>query len=189
MKSFNYKKAVQVVNFFANREGGTINKLKALKLVWLADRLHLRVYSRPIINDTYYALEHGPVASVTRDIIQQNQYLQKVELEYSTTYLSRNGDLEITSLSEVELKVFSKTDVKILEQIYSQFGNLNQFELRDLSHKYPEWTKFESQLPRGSHGRFLMDYLDFFNNPQNNDSIFNNDTELLELSKQYFSHG
>jgi len=49
MVGFNHKKAVQTLAYFAQKEGGVINKMKAFKLIWLSDRLHLRKYGRPIL--------------------------------------------------------------------------------------------------------------------------------------------
>ncbi len=37
---FDYKKATQALNFFAIKCGGKIDKMKALKLIFFADRYH-----------------------------------------------------------------------------------------------------------------------------------------------------
>lgn len=64
---FAYKKAAQTLNYFAIKNGGEIDKLHALKLVFFADRYHLRKYGRPITNDQYWAMRFGPVASGVKD--------------------------------------------------------------------------------------------------------------------------
>ena len=66
--SFSHRKATQALNFFAQRAGGSINKMKALKLVYFADRYHLRKYGRPVVGDEYLAMNYGPVASGTKDL-------------------------------------------------------------------------------------------------------------------------
>jgi len=43
---FDYKKAIQVINWFANKTNGQIDKLKLMKLIFLADREHMRRYGR-----------------------------------------------------------------------------------------------------------------------------------------------
>ena len=55
---FDYKKAVQAINFFARKNGGKITKLEVLKLIFFADRYHLRKYGRPITNDQYLGACH-----------------------------------------------------------------------------------------------------------------------------------
>jgi hypothetical protein len=47
-----------MLNFFAIREGGRLNRMKAVKLVWLADRLQLRKYYRSITHDVYDNFGH-----------------------------------------------------------------------------------------------------------------------------------
>ena len=59
--SFSHRKATQALNFFARQGGGSINKMKALKLVYFADRSHLRRYGRPVVGDEYLAMNFSPV--------------------------------------------------------------------------------------------------------------------------------
>src|SRR5680860_294981 len=54
-----YEKATQALNFMATKDGGRISKLKAIKLIFLADRYHLRKYGRPVVGDQYFAMEHA----------------------------------------------------------------------------------------------------------------------------------
>jgi uncharacterized phage-associated protein len=184
MKIFEYKKSVQVANYFAKHEGNVINKMKILKLLWLADRLHLRIYGRPIVHDQYFALKNGPVATETRDILEATDYARDEHLEYSNKFLKSVSAFDIASIADVDTQVFSKTDLKVLDIIYNEFGGLNQFELVDLSHKYPEWKKFEDYVKNG--GRKKMHYIDFFSNPELADACFNQTPELTDLSKEVF---
>ena len=86
----NYKKITQALNWLARKEGGEINKMKAIKLVWMADRLHLREYGRPITNDDYIAMKFGPVGSVTRNITDEAiPYLTDEQFGYSRNYLKK----------------------------------------------------------------------------------------------------
>ena len=55
----------------SNVKGMRLSKLNALKLVYLADRYHLRKYASPIVWDTYYAMQYGPVASKTKKLIEE----------------------------------------------------------------------------------------------------------------------
>ncbi|MGD0679946.1 MAG: Panacea domain-containing protein, partial [Polyangiaceae bacterium] len=49
------------------QEHGTLDHIKLLKLVVLADVEHLKRYGRPIVGGEYFAMEHGPVASQLYD--------------------------------------------------------------------------------------------------------------------------
>jgi uncharacterized phage-associated protein len=187
---FDYKKAVQTLNFFALKEGGKIDKLKALKLVWLADRYHLRNFGRPIINDTYFAMEYGPVASSVKDLASFC-YLSDSEDNYEKIYLEeflkKADEYGIESVKGIDKQVFSKTDIEVLDTIYSEYGKIKPFDLAKISHKFPEWKKFENSLKSGV-SREVMDYRDFFSNPEEDGfkNIFNESGEQLIMSKNIF---
>ena len=189
-RDFNYKKATQMLNFFAEKEGGSINKMKSLKLLWLADRLHLRLYGRLMSNDTYVAMKFGPVASNTKDIAENSDFCSEEEREYSSRYIMLSGANNhfIRSMDGADAKVFSKTDMTVLENIYQAFGAKTQFELSEISHVYPEWKRWESQLQNKGASRFPMDILDFFENPDsNNHPLFEEDEEGIFLAKALFT--
>lgn len=189
MQPFNYKKATQALNFFALREGGKIDKLKAIKLIWLADRLHLRKYYRTITGDVYYAMPYGPVASHTLDLINGKVLGQsKEEVAYFDLYLSKRDKNQLRSTKIMEDSVFSKTDMQSIAAVYEAFGDYSGGKLSDVSHKYPEWTRFEKELTSKVTNRQKMDYLDFFRNPESrkNDALFEQPEELLLLSRDFY---
>jgi len=186
MIGFNHKKAVQTLAYFAQKEGGVINKMKAFKLIWLSDRLHLRKYGRPILNDVYFALPKGPIPSSTKDLADNSDYLADSERELREQVLEDAGRYTIKSKIEVQKNVFSESDLEVMSLVYANFGNLDEFTLSELSHEYPEWKKFEKSLQVGNSSRFEMNYQDFFENNENSHLLFEQDEELLELNKEVF---
>ena len=156
MGGFNYKKAVQSLAFFAEKQGGAINKMKAIKLIWLSDRLHLRKYARTITGDVYFALPFGPVASTTRDLLEHNEnMLSEVELNYTLEFLGQFEKYNYSVITSPNLKVFSKTDLDCINSIWDKFGDFDHFKLSDLSHEFPEWKKYEARLAqKGNISRF-----------------------------------
>lgn len=187
MRGFNYKKAVQALNFIAVACGGeSTNKMKAIKLVWLADRLHLRKFGRTITGDIYFALPHGPVPSTTKDILTKNSWtLSDDEFAYIDEYITLSGNYDYSSVKHPNNKVFSSSDIECIEEIVRHFGQYDHFTLRDISHNYPEWKRWEQKLQK-TRSRFQMEYEDFFNDPDNNPGIFQADKEELELVKALF---
>jgi uncharacterized phage-associated protein len=189
MQGFNYRKAIQALNFLAIKEGGTINKMKAIKLIWLSDRAHLRKYGRPILNDHYYAMKHGPVPSNTKDLCEgDNNFLDEGEKDERNSYLKPHDDkMAFDSISRVNSKVFSQTDIETLEEIYQAFGSYDQYDLANrISHMYPEWKKHEETLHLAGESRVDMDYEDFFENPDEDDYFQKISTDLLEESKSKY---
>ena len=161
---FNYKKAVQLLSFFSIESGGSINKMKAIKLVWLSDRLHLRKYGRTITGDIYFALPFGPVASTTRDLVESNELLSDDEIEYVGKFLGNFSRYHYECIHKPDFKALSLTDKHCAEDVFRSYGHLDHFQLSELSHHFPEWKKYESALEMKIASRFNIDLNDFFLN-------------------------
>ena len=159
--SFSYRKTTQALNYLARQAGGRINKMKALKLVYFADRYHLRRYGRPITNDEYFAMNFGPVASATKDLAEGSDFRPDVEKQYASQYLDAVSRYEYSSLAAVEEKVFSQSDLEALEFAWTEFKEFDQFQLAELTHAYPEWKRHEAALAGGVNSRVRMHFDDF----------------------------
>lgn len=163
---FNLKKTTQAINFLAIKSGGQINKIKAIKLIYFADRFHLRKYGRPITNDEYWAMEWGPVNSNAKDIADMNEeYLGASERVYISQYIKKPASNFVKSIKEVDKKIFSKSDIEALTWSWDTFGHFDGFALSDISHEYPEWKKFEAIIKSKEQTRVRMNYEDFFDDP------------------------
>ena len=167
---FDYKKATQAINYLAKKEGGEIDKLKLIKLIYFADRYHLRRYGRPMVNDAYFAMPLGPVGSSVKDIAEFSTFLADEERGYAQRYIARGSADQLNvvkSIADVQEEVFSQSEVEALNFAYSEFGGYKASRLVDIAHRYPEWDKFRSALETQETTREPMSYLDFFKNPQN----------------------
>ena len=183
MSTFKFKKAVQALNLLAALEGGRINKMKALKLIWLSDRGHLRKYARPITGDQYYAMKNGPVASTTKDLAEGSSFLEDFESDYRNQYLRNDDLINFSSIKTPEVSVFSETDLIVLNQVYLDFKHLDQFDLSNLSHEYPEWKKY-APLLRNGHSRCAISLEDFIDDADElTKEIFRENSNAEKLTK------
>ena len=162
---FSHRKATQVLNFLARQAGGSIHKLKALKLVYFADRYHLRRYGRPVIGDEYLAMEYGPVPSSTKDIAEMSGFLGQEERNYAKAFIQPNEYYSYRSQKPVEELVFSQTDREALAWAWQHFGHFDRFALAKLTHRYPEWQRHEAALLAKVVSRAPMNYRDFLEDP------------------------
>lgn len=143
---YGVRKAAQVIAFFAKCEGGTINVLKVVKLVYLADREALSVFDAPILCDNFVSMPHGPVNSLTLNQINGTAEDSVGWDEFITDRAQhsvglKNPDLKIQDLDEI-----SQAEMKVLHLIWSRFGKMSGFELVEYTHKNcPEWED-----PQGS---------------------------------------
>ncbi|MFA5072022.1 MAG: Panacea domain-containing protein [Candidatus Pacearchaeota archaeon] len=185
--NFNYKKTIQVLNFLAKNSNGKIDKLKAIKLIWLIDRLHLRKYGRMITNDIYFAMRLGPVGSFSKDYAGGN-VLDEEERIYYDKYISFK-DNTITSIRDVEEGIFSDSDKEVMKEIITNYGNCSKTSLINFSHIFPEWSKFKDIIDGGTQ-REPMDINDFFKNPveekTNLKNIFKEADEDLDCSQKRY---
>lgn len=188
MLEFDYKKATQAINYFAKKEGGQINKLKLIKLVYFADRYHIRRYGRPLINDAYFAMPLGPVGSSVKDIAEFSDFLAETERRYAEDFLSRGSDKNvIVSIADTDSSLFSQSELEALDFSYNEFGNKTASTLVGITHRFPEWKRFEGVLQSKETTREPMSYSDFFKNPSNGQQDkFALEGDVLAASKELF---
>ncbi|MGA3163518.1 MAG: Panacea domain-containing protein [Verrucomicrobiota bacterium] len=163
--SLAHRKATQALNFLARQSGGRINKLKALKLIFFADRYHLRKFGRPVSECAYYAMTHGPVASEAKQVAEDDHLLPAPARSYARKFLNKKSNYEYASIADVDKSVLSESDLDALTFAWESFGHHSGFQLRDITHHYPEWKRHECAIKDHGHKRVKMDYTDFFAEP------------------------
>lgn len=163
---FSHRKTTQVLNFFARQSGGEIHKLKALKLVYFADRYHLRRFGRPITGDEYLAMPYGPVASSAKDLAEMGEFLSDEERAYGAQFLAPVDRHSFRSTAEVETRTLSESDRTALAWVWETFGHMARFDLAEYTHKYPEWKRHEAALEGKRETRVPMCYRDFLDDPE-----------------------
>jgi uncharacterized phage-associated protein len=177
--NFDHKKATQTLNFFASKAGGKINKLKALKLIFLADRYHLRKYGRLVTDDCYVAMKYGPVPSTVMDIAEADIFLNQTFKDYASRYIKAiDSRRRIESDEPVDDSYFSDSDIEALNFAWDTFGHLNNWSLSDFTHNYPEWKRHENSIRSGSKVEDIF-LEDFFKDPD-----IDNINKCYELSDE-----
>lgn len=141
------RKVAQMAAYFADRQGGQINILKLMKLLYLADRESMSRYGAPISFDQFVSMDQGPVLSQTLDLIN-GSYPEHISAGWDEWISDREHHL-IACAREFErsdLDHLSDADLEVLDSIWQQFGRMSQWELRDYTHeRLPEWKD-----PQGS---------------------------------------
>jgi uncharacterized phage-associated protein len=144
---FRDRKVAQIAAFFLSKAAeARLPLLKLMKLLYLADREAIREYGDPMSNDFAVAMPHGPVLSMTFDLI--NGCTQSSPGGWSD-YISDRENHDVSLMRPVnisELDELSLAECDILERIWTQYGGMNKWALRDWTHNNcPEW-----QDPQGS---------------------------------------
>ena len=163
--TYQKERIIQVLSYLAyNVNGRCLSKLNALKLVYLADRYHLRKYASPIVWDTYYAMQYGPVASKTKNLIEEmsgDKSASKYIVVKNSGRTTKRGEpiLHIESVQAPNYDQLSQTEVEALNMALSQWPLHD--DLVDYTHHFPEWETAQSRIKNGA-TRVRMNYADFF---------------------------
>jgi uncharacterized phage-associated protein len=75
--SFDESKATEAAAFLLSRSDQTMNYMKLIKLLYLADREALIRWGRPISTDRYVSMKHGPVLSNVLNLISFGSLSEK----------------------------------------------------------------------------------------------------------------
>lgn len=134
-------KIVELLLYLAHRRPGA-DKYQAVKFFYLADREHLSRFGRPITFDTYFAFPHGPAPSKTMDLIEKDKWVMRSakidDLPFETIIgPAPNGAPTIfigKPKRNVNLDLFSKSDLAVFDEIIDKYGNASFDELWNLTH-------------------------------------------------------
>ena len=172
--NFDIEKFVNVIAYFASKVEG-LDKLKTVKLLYLADRHHLIKYARPIIGGRYCKLPYGPISSRALDEINNaiespnfasNLFRQYIEVDRKPKHPILRGK------KPADLEVFSESELEILDFVSNKYGNKSFNELKKITHKQATWEK--------SREGEEIDYILFFEeNPEAKNIL-----ELAELEQE-----
>lgn len=183
-QKFELEKAVQALNYIINKlKLSHIDKLEALKLIFLADRYHLRKYGRMITNDEYWAMTYGPVASSVKDVVEVGDFLSPTEKSYTKKYLNKYREHQIKSVFEVDADVLSETDIEALNAALEQKDK--QEDLVAFTHLFPEWQKHEASIEHLKY-RVKMDMSDCFEKTNDSIEYCKVSDKLLVLNKEHY---
>lgn len=121
------------------------DKIKLVKLMYLADKYHLIRYGRTITNDDYYAMEHGPVGATIKDVLSLDAFnISSEGYKYASRFLEKIDKNNFRAKSaKTTFNMLSESDKEALDFVIKNFGKMSSWELRNYTHKYPEWYQYK----------------------------------------------
>lgn len=145
---FDITKATEVACQFLKREGGSINIMKLVKLVYLLDRLSLAKRGIPVVGGTYFSLPNGPITSEFLDLINSGCLWGAKEC-YWDEFISDRANHEVKMVKEPSRDHISDSEMALIDAVYQEHGKKNQWELRDWCHEHcPEWSPLQEGRER-----------------------------------------
>ncbi|HVL66343.1 MAG TPA: Panacea domain-containing protein [Vicinamibacterales bacterium] len=156
---FSLEKTVNALAFFAASGVRDLTKLKAAKLLYLADRHHFLNYGRPISGDRYIVMDLGPVPEntyqLTTRLIEPDEVADEAMRFASQRLQVLEGILRrypvMRARRAPDLSVFSESEINVLEQTVREFGSKPARDLVNLSHDHRAYKRADvDRLPGSS---------------------------------------
>jgi len=165
---FSLDKFINALAYFACQGINDLTKLKAAKLLYLADQYHLFRYGRPITGDRYIAMDLGPVPEGAFQLIsrliepaevtdpQRTRALERLDVYRG--FLRRYAYPVLRARSGPDMDVFSDSEVEALAATLKEFGQKSARVLVDLTHEHRAYKRADAGRTPGSSTHLPYEY-------------------------------
>jgi uncharacterized phage-associated protein len=132
---FDFEKAINAV-LYITKSIKNPDFHKIFKILYFAEQKHISRYGRLIVGDQYYAMNNGPVPSRIYDIFKcikgDSFYPDQDNL---SKYFEIKDEFYIHPKADVNVEVFSETDIECLNESIEENKNLTFDQIKRKSHK------------------------------------------------------
>ncbi len=153
---FGIQKKIQAAGVIL-RDRGPMDRLRLLKLLYIADREALQERGVPIVGGLMVAMDHGPLHSEIYDLIKGSH---AKEAEWSTVIASSGNTVSLKS--DPGRQDLSPYEIDKLNDVSERFKNIDTWALSELTHEFDEWRQsFEKGTSRPISPEKLLTALGF----------------------------
>lgn len=143
---FREDKATQAAALLLRWAGGSMNYMKLIKLLYLADRAALVRWGRPITFARAVSMKHGPVLSEVLDLINEGN--PPGTLSLWNRAISSPANYEVRLRGDCPADDLSDAEEGVLADVFREYGRLDPWPLVDLLHgTLPEWIPTSGAIP------------------------------------------
>src|SRR5205085_12171181 len=118
--------------------------IRLLKLLYLGDRESIRETRIPITGDDLYAMEHGPVLSVTLDLVRGRSVsaTARAAMPVWKQWIRTVGDYDVELAADPGYRKLSRYEIRKLKEVADRYAEHDDWALVDELHKtLPEWRE------------------------------------------------
>lgn len=161
-----YRVAIESIVYLAQKED---RLYWLLKMIWMAERLHLSRHGMMFIGDNYIAMSHGPVPSLAYDIVKD----VRGDGWFSFADPDPDSAIEVPNqrsvfpLREPNMDLLSEAAIDCLDKAYEDLSKLSFVKLKMLSHtpahkaaEQDDTIPFDDFVKDLDNGQEVLDYLD-----------------------------
>lgn len=131
--------------FCHNTDRKFLGKVKLMKLFYFLDFMHIKKYGVPVTYDRYVKLEHGPIPTTIKNLVDTAaDDIDNSELA-DTIAFERPEGIDMyrvvprRDLTKRDIKLFSEIELETLRAVCTRFANVNTGDIKKASHKESPW--------------------------------------------------
>lgn len=144
--SFRENKATQSAALLLGWAGGSMNYMKLIKLLYLADRTALVRWGRPITFARAVSMKHGPVLSEVLDLV--NEGSPPGTRPVWNRAISIPSNYQVRLIAECSPDDLSDAEEDVLAEVFREYGGFEPWPLVDTLHNtLPEWIPTDGAIP------------------------------------------
>lgn len=132
---FDPQKALQAMAYVVSRLG-TVEKVKLMKLLYIADRDHFLKTGVPITGDRLVAMPHGPLPSACLAMLDGTRAGQLDAFE-----VLHLDDVTVSLKRPVATDRLSSSEIEELDRVVAEHGKTRAWQLVDKTHQFPEYQQ------------------------------------------------
>lgn len=132
---FNFERTLQASACLLRLDGKRMSHLRLLKMLYIADREWLAESGESITGDRALAMKFGPVLATVYDLVKGNGSKAGVWDDFIHT-----DGYVVELAADPGRGELSRAIVQKLTEIAERYRNLDDFELSELTHGFPEWA-------------------------------------------------
>ncbi len=131
--AFDERKAAQAAARFLALSGGTMDRLKFVKLMYLMDRRALLSRGTPVTNDIYYSMPHGPVPSNVYNLVRHGFGT------FWPDYIESPNNRTVVLARHPGEDTLSESELAIIDALWEKYKDWHGVRMRNFTHRLPEY--------------------------------------------------
>jgi len=131
----NFEKSLQAAGVLLGLDGNRMERIRLLKLLYIADRELLGETGRTITGDRVVAMDHGPVLSEVYDLIK-GQASRAGEWNQHVHTANRSVELR----KDPGRGELSRREVEKLTEVTDRYRDVDDWSLSGITHGFAEWS-------------------------------------------------
>jgi uncharacterized phage-associated protein len=140
---FDSRRAAEAASRFTELAGGTIDIVRLMKMLYLAERRSLELYRHPMFGDRYVSMKHGPVVSHSYNLLKADPADKTGErnedVNLWATHFVRDGYM-VRLQQRLAPAALSRADIEVINCVHEEWRVTDTWAMVEKLHKsLAEW--------------------------------------------------